>query len=502
VDFVNSDPILAITLLGGLTALIAAVLLTWGNGLKKRLDELTRTGEISVQALDAELDQLRREVQDLRVEHATQQSLLASEQGAHLQARETINTITAERNTLSQNLSEAEKQCAVLRTELQKNIESHEERMRDLELMKKQAIEAANAGALDSANKISSKLLDDHKRQSDEAKKESEKRVKETTETLVTQITEVGKTIHALNADVETNRGAMDTVMRALSSPGGAGQYSEIGLENTLTSFGLVKDRDFVIQQQVDGKRLRPDAMVFLPGSTVLVIDSKASKFLLDLAEAETEEAEGNAYASLGRTMNTHLKQLSDKNYKAEVISGYQATGREGTSPQVVSVMYLPNEGAIEKALIADPKFLHKAAKLQITVAGPAALACLIGFSRVQLDIERQSNNQERIVEGAQKIVESIGVIVDETVAVGKGLKSATQHYNKMTGSMNARLLPRIRQMTSFGVQSNRHKQIPDHVPTYSFTEHERGDLIEGEAEEIDTQSTLIDFSDEDEFKS
>lgn len=501
-DFVKSDPVTAVTLLGGVAALISAVLVIWGQGLKKRLVELTQSNDQSLQSFTAEVDQLRHDVQELRVAHATLQSQLSSEQTAHQQARDTIAALTTERNALSGHLSEAEKQCAVLRTELQKNIESHEERMRDLELMKKQAIEAANAGALDSANKISSKLLNDHKLQTEEAKKESEKRVKETTETLVTQITEVGKTIHALNTDVETNRSAMDTVMRALSSPGGAGQYSEIGLENTLTSFGLVKNRDFAIQQQVDGKRLRPDAMVFLPGNAVLVIDSKASKFLLDLAEAETEEAESAAYASLGKTMNTHLKQLSDKNYKAEIISGYRASGREGASPRVVSVMYLPNEGAIEKALIADPKFLHKAAKLQITVAGPAALACLIGFSRVQQDIERQSENQERIVEGAQKIVESIGVIVDETIAVGKGLKSATQHYNKMTGSMNARLLPRIQQMAAFGVRSNRHKRIPKHVPTYSFSENERGDLIEGEAEEIETPSTLIDFSDRDETTS
>ncbi len=496
-EFLRSDPGVVLGMLGGFAALLVAVLVTWGQGLKKRLDEMILSGAVSHKAFDQELDILRQDVHRLSVDNATAQSKLSSEETNLQVARETINALAAERNGLLQKLSEAEKQTAVLRTELQKNLESHEERMRDLALMKKQAIEAANAGALDSANKISSKLLDDHKRQTDEAKKDAEKRVKETTEQLVGQITEVGKTIHALNSDVETNRGSMETVMRALSSPGGAGQYSEIGLENTLTSFGLVKERDFAIQQQVEGKRLRPDAMVFLPGNTVLVIDSKASKFLLELAEAETEEGEAAAYTSLGRTMNTHLKQLSDKNYKAEVISGYQSSGRDGASPRVVSVMYLPNEGAIEKVTIADPKFLHKAAKLQITIAGPAALACLIGFSRVQIDVERQSANQERIVEGAQKIVESIGVIVDETIAVGKGLKSATQHYNKMTGSMNSRLLPRIRQMTSFGVQSSRHKQIADHVPTYSFTEHERGDLIEGEAEEVDAPPTLANLSDE-----
>ena len=286
--------------------------------------------------------------------------------------------------------------------------------------------------------------------------------------------------------------------MRALSSPGGAGQFSEIGLENTLTSFGLMKGRDFSMQHHLEDTGLRPDALVFLPGDAVLVIDSKASKFLLELEEVDTESEQDEVYASLAKTMNTHLKTLSAKNYKTEVIAQYRASGREQRAPRVVSVMFVPNEGAVEKVILSDPNFLHKAAKLQITVAGPAALACLIGFARVQLDVQRQSENQERIVEGAQKIVESIGVIVEKTILVGKGLKSATKNYNDLTGSMNSRLLPRIRQMLSYGVQSNRHTQIPEHVPTFSFTQHERGDLIEGDVEEIEQTSFLTNQTDSD----
>jgi DNA recombination protein RmuC len=497
-EFVKNDPVTVLAISGGVAVVIISVLVTWGQNLKKRVAELTGNNQVALQSLDMELDGLRAENQSMAVEYAAVTTRLTAEETTRAAAHNEITRLSQERETLVNRLAEAEKQNAVLQTELQKNKESHDERMLDLAQMKKQAIEAANAGALDSANKMSSKLLDDHKRQTEEAKKDSEKRVKETTEQLVNQITEVGKTIHALNSDVETNRGTMDTVMRALSSPGGSGQHSELRLENTLTSFGLVKDRDFVLQKQVEGTRLRPDAMVFLPGNTVLVIDSKASKFLLDLAEAESEEAEEAAYANLGRTMNTHLKSLADKNYKAEVVSAYRESGRKGEAPNVISVMFLPTEGAIEKVAIADPKFKDKASKLQILVAGSSALDCLIGMSRVHIDMQRQSENQIKIVEGAQKIVESIGVIVDETVAVGKGLKSATQHYNKMTGSMNSRLLPRIRQMMAFGVQSNRHKQIPEHVPTYSFTEHERGDLIEGEAEEVGDQPVLENLSEPD----
>jgi len=449
-------------------------------------------------ALEADLNIARVEIQQLHISSTEQNAQIR-----HLS--EQLHVMQTEKSALELNVQElaqkkaaAEQKEAVLNKELSKDREAHTERMKIIETLKTEAINAAKAATLESATQLSSKLIDDHKRQSDEAKKETEERVKKTTDALVNQIIEVSKNIHAINSDVSNNRNTMETVMRALSSPGGAGQFSEIGLENTLTSFGLMKGRDFSMQHHLEDTGLRPDALVFLPGDAVLVIDSKASKFLLELEEVDTESEQDEVYASLAKTMNTHLKTLSAKNYKTEVISQYRASGREQRAPRVVSVMFVPNEGAVEKVTLADPNFLHKAAKLQITVAGPAALACLIGFARVQLDVQRQSENQERIVEGAQKIVESIGVIVEKTISVGKGLKSATKNYNDLTGSMNSRLLPRIRQMVSYGVQSNRHTQIPEHVPTFSFTQHERGDLIEGDVEEIEQASFLTNQIDAD----
>jgi len=468
-----------------------------------RKTKLTTTAENdalnqTITTLKASFNAAQAEVQQLCISGAEQDANVRhlSEQLHVLQTEKSILELRVQE--IAQQKTEAEQKAAVSNTELSKDREAHTERMQIIETLKTEAIIAAKAATLESATQLSSKLIDDHKRQSNEAKKETEERVKKTTDALVAQITEVSKNIYALNSDVSTNRNTMDTVMRALSSPGGAGQFAEIGLENTLTSFGLLKGRDFSMQHHLEDTGLRPDALVFLPGDAVLVIDSKASKFLLDLEEATTKVEEAGVYSSLAKTMNMHLKSLSGKNYKTEVIAQYQASGREQRMPRVVSVMFIPNEGAIEKVTLADPTFLHKAAKLQITVAGPAALACLIGFARVELDVQRQSENQERIVEGAQKIVESIGVIVEKIILVGKGLKSATKNYNDLTGSMNSRLLPRIRQMVSYGVQSNRHKQIPVQVPTFSFTEHERGDLIEGDSEEIEKTSLLTNQTNPD----
>jgi len=99
-----------------------------------------------------------------------------------------------------------------------------------------------------------------------------------------------------------------------------------------------------------ESKRLRPDAVVFLPSESVLVIDSKASKILLEPAEAEdAEKEEEQAYTNLASTTKQHLKALEGKDYRGAIVSSYKGSGRETEIRRIISVMYLPNEGALEK---------------------------------------------------------------------------------------------------------------------------------------------------------
>jgi DNA anti-recombination protein RmuC len=59
-----------------------------------------------------------------------------------------------------------------------------------------------------------------------------------------------------------------DPVWPALSSPGGTGHFVEIGLVNTLKSFGLMIECDFILKaapHDGESQRKRPDALVFRP---------------------------------------------------------------------------------------------------------------------------------------------------------------------------------------------------------------------------------------------
>lgn len=394
----------------------------------------------------------------------------------------------ADRDRAIEAKNEAEKLAAVRLKELEETVK----RMADWEKTKEESNQAANTAALSAMSKMSTILLDDHKRVTEAAKKEaaermkeSEERGKESTKSLLKDVQDVAKTVAALRHSVGENTDTLDTLWRAVSTPTSASHFAELALESRLKSNGLEIGRDFVMQYSIDGKRLRPDAVVFLPNNVVLVVDCKASKVLVELAQSEGTDDEGHLYGKLAQTMGDQLVELSKKDYGTEIRAIFREAGRSGEIKQTFSLMLLPNEGAVEKLRTADPEIERRATKLGIAIAGPAALECLIGFSRMQIDLVRQAENYERIIDRTRSILDRIGIVAELSTDVGKGLKTAAKAYAKLTNSMNTRLLPAAHGFASYGVQATRHKGIPKNVPAFQIVELDDAGVIEGEVEEL-----------------
>ncbi len=398
------------------------------------------------------------------------------------EARRSLQALAAERDRAQAERLAAVGELAAARQQLSDG----ELRIKDFERLKEESLLAAKAAMLSTAQELSTKLIEDHRRENAESKKEGEERVRLTTEQLMTRMGEITTAVAALNGQVSEKAQQLDTVWRALSNPSGAGQIAEIGLANTLKSFGLEAGRDYLLQMTTQddetGRRLRPDAVVFLPASSVLVIDCKASKFLLDIARAEGTPDEAEAYQSLSRTMNLHLKQLAEKDYRSAILGAWKQGGREGEITRILSVMYLPNEAALEKLNRADPEFLAKARRAQIIPVGPAGLHCVASLVSVEITLAKQVENQDRIVAAAQGLLEAITVMLGYTAAVGKGLRGAAESFGKLSASINGRLLSRARGLARLGVQPP--KPLPGNIPSFGVVSHEP-DMIDGEASEV-----------------
>ena len=264
-------------------------------------------------------------------------------------------------------------------------------------------------------------------------------------------------------------------------------------LENTLKSFGLTAGTDFVLQRTFgseDGGRLRPDAIVFMPADAVLVIDSKASKYLMALAQADDDEAETAIYAKLAETMNQHLRDLAGKNYRAAVQADYKAAGRGDEVRQLISIMWLPNDAAVEKVRNADPDFHQKASRHGIFVVGPTGLWTAIGIAGMHVNLGRQAENRDKIVESVHALIESLTVMLEHAGGVGRGLRSAANFYVKLSGSINSRILPRARKLVEQGIEAPT-RGLPKTIPSYQVVDTEMADVIDSEAEIVDNVREL-----------
>src|SRR5215469_3822527 len=424
---------LALAALLVLALIAAAMLWTRGRGDRERLAALA--GELAQERAHAAVAQTA--LADALAARAAAETRLA-------EAQRLIVSLTAERDAAAGRREAALAEAGAAAQELavmRQRLADNEARMADFERVKAEGLQAMQAAALQTTQMLSSKLLEDHKRENEAAKKVGEALVKATTEQLFQRFEQVSQAVSEMKGQLGTSNEQLDIVWRALQSPGGSGYFAEIGLANTLSSFGLLEGRDYILQATTEdaetGRRLRPDAVVFLPGDSALVIDSKASKALIEIAEAEGSADEATAYQNLARTMNQHLKALADKDYRGAIAAAWRGAGRETDISRILSVMYLPNEGALEKLHRADPDFAAKAAAREIVPLTRAGLAGLIGFASIELKLMRQIENQEEIVRSTEKLIESVIVALGHAAAVGRGVKSAADAYKRFADSVN-----------------------------------------------------------------
>ncbi len=380
--------------------------------------------------------------------------------------------------------TEAEKQASLM----EQRLADMRERMKDWESHREEQLKHTKATVMEVGQKLSSKLLEDHKREQEQAKKEQEKLAQQTTKNLMENFEKLNKSVTALESRTTSNSRQVETMMRAMTHPAGAGYLSEVGLENSLKHLGLEAGRDFIMQYHAsgdDGSSFRPDAVIFLPQDMVMVIDSKASKFIVELAEAEGTEEEAALLKQLLATMHGHIDALARKSYRDAVASMLKKQGR--AFGRMLNVMYLPSEAAIEKLRKADAAITSKCEKHDIILAGPASLHGLFSLANQQISAAKRDAHQQEIIALLRDVMGSFATALTHVDGVGKNIQQAAKKFDQFAKSINSRLLPKLRSIQSLGVEPAKNKALPQSIK--SFDVLERDDVVTAEA--IETEDVL-----------
>jgi DNA recombination protein RmuC len=261
----------------------------------------------------------------------------------------------------------------------------------------------------------------------------------------------------------EQLRGETRSLATALRAPATRGRWGEMQLRRTVEAAGMLEYCDFLEQasvRDVEGKLLRPDLVVNLPGGRQVVVDAKAPlQALLDaLDETLSEEARAQKMADFARHVRDHIAKLSAKAYWQQF----------SPAPDFV-FMFLPGESFYRAALEEDPSLLDLHASSRVIVASPTTLITLLRAIAVGWREEQVAESARYVSELGRELYERLSTMVDHFGTVGKRLDGAVQAYNQTVGSLERRVLVSARKFPDHGIGTD--KQIVELTPVDKSTQ-------------------------------
>lgn len=259
------------------------------------------------------------------------------------------------------------------------------------------------------------------------------------------------------------------------NAPKARGRWGEQALRNVLENCGLSEHTDFLLEHSVETEegRLRPDAIVRVPGQKKLVIDAKVSLNAYQQAfEADDDAARKVALDAHARSMRNHVQQLGAKSYQSQF----------DDAPDYV-VMFVPGEHFVAAALEHDPQLWDFAFEKRVLLATPTNL---VAIARTVAQVWRQdglAQEAKAIGKLGTELYDRIAIAAEHLKRVGSGLESAVSNYNKFVGSFERNVLSAARKLRDKGIETG--KRDAEEVPLVeSAPRYTAADLAPAEMEE------------------
>ena len=237
------------------------------------------------------------------------------------------------------------------------------------------------------------------------------------------------------------------------------GNWGEFILESILEKSGLVKGREYEIQESVrseEGNQMRPDIVVKLPEKKNIIIDSKVS--LVDYERyVNTDDKEKEEYylkmhvASLRR----HIKSLSAKNYQ----SLYDITGLDFV------LLFMPIEPAFGLAVQADEKLFLDAYEMNIVIVSPTTLIATLRTIASIWRQEFQNKNAQEIARQGGALYDKFVGFLNDLVEIGKKLDDTQKAYKASMNKLSdgkGNLIKKVQDIKELGASTS--KNLPQNL--------------------------------------
>lgn len=231
------------------------------------------------------------------------------------------------------------------------------------------------------------------------------------------------------------------------NAPKSRGRWGEQQLRNVLETCGLFEHTDFeteVSVAQEEGGRLRPDAIVRVPGGKALVIDAKVSLNAYQDAFGAVEEGERQAgLAQHAAAMKAHVNALGNKAYWTQF----------DETPDYV-IMFVPGEHFLSAALEHDHGLWDFAFEKRVLLATPTNLIAIARTVAAVWRQEKMAKEARQIGELGKELYDRLAKAMGDLRVVGTGLNTAVKNFNTFASSLETRALVSARKLKDLNVET------------------------------------------------
>ncbi len=249
------------------------------------------------------------------------------------------------------------------------------------------------------------------------------------------------------------------------NAPKSRGRWGEQQLKNVLETCGLSEHTDFQTEVSVaggdEGGRLRPDAIIRVPGGRALVIDAKVSLNAYQDAFGAVDEDERKRGLDLhAASMRAHVNGLGNKAYWSQFAD----------APDYV-IMFVPGEHFLSAALEHDPGLWDFAFEKRVLLATPTNLIAIARTVAAVWRQEKLAAEAQKIGELGKELYDRLAKAAGDLRKVGGGLTSAVNNYNSFVSSFESRALVTARKFRDLNIETGP-REIEDVPPVEALARY------------------------------
>jgi DNA recombination protein RmuC len=258
------------------------------------------------------------------------------------------------------------------------------------------------------------------------------------------EVSRIGEQLRFVAEGQERLRAETGSLVTALRAPHVRGRWGEVQLKRVVELAGMLDHCDFRVQESErndEGRLLRPDLVVKLPGGKSVVVDAKVPiEAYLDAVNTDDADAKRSHLARHAAQVRAHITKLGQKRYWQQF----------EPSPDFV-VMFV-DEGLYRAALDQDASLFEAGVNEGVIIASPATLVALLRTVAYTWQQETVAESARAISTLGRELYDRLGVFAGHFAKVGRGLETAVGAYNQAASSFETRLLVTARKFPEHGV--------------------------------------------------